>query len=284
MRNFLFFLSLTFLSINIYSQQDRLPEYQGGEKAFKETLVKGLILPDSIDAEMFKFLLKVHPLDGKAELVDSSTSFSDNEILTSQFRELIQKMPKWNIKDTTIDHIEIDGYIAFLPSGINFNFRRTNVSNLTTIEQIMVHHADNRGDDEKVNIAIDFADEDMPDIKEEEPKEKPINPDVVTTIDHYPTFKGGPIAMNEYFSKNLKYPPQAKKYGISGKVTIKAIVEKDGTISNIKVVRALDPECDKEAVRLIKNMPKWTPGETSEGEIKRVSIFIPVRFSLPNNK
>ena len=84
---------------------------------------------------------------------------------------------------------------------------------------------------------------------------------------------------DEYLAKNIKYPPKAEKKGIEGKVMINFIVEKDGSISNAKVVRHIHPLLDKEAERVIKAMPKWSPGK-QEGKPVRVKFNIPVAFRL----
>ena len=83
----------------------------------------------------------------------------------------------------------------------------------------------------------------------------------------------------QYLAKNIKYPPKAEKKGIEGKVMINFIVEKDGSISNVKVVRHIHPLLDKEAERVIKAMPKWSPGK-QEGKPVRVKFNIPVAFRL----
>lgn len=100
--------------------------------------------------------------------------------------------------------------------------------------------------------------------------------DVVEVMPQYP---GGPIAMLKYLMKNIKYPEQAMKEGIQGRVTVRFIVEKDGSISDVKPVLSVHPLLNKEAVRVVKSMPKWSPGKHN-GKPVRVRFNLPVMFKL----
>ena len=100
--------------------------------------------------------------------------------------------------------------------------------------------------------------------------------DVVEVMPQYP---GGPIAMLKYLMENIKYPEQAMKEGIQGRVTVRFIVEKDGSISDVKPVLSVHPLLNKEAVRVVKSMPKWSPGKHN-GKPVRVRFNLPVMFKL----
>ena len=106
---------------------------------------------------------------------------------------------------------------------------------------------------------------------------------IFEVVEHMPEFPGGgmPVLM-EYLSKNIKYPEAAMKKGTQGRVTVQFVVEKDGSIANARVLRGIDPELDKEAVRVISAMPKWKPG-TQKGEAVRVKYTVPVMFRLTEN-
>lgn len=86
-------------------------------------------------------------------------------------------------------------------------------------------------------------------------------------------------ALMEYLKKNIKYPEAAMKKGTQGRVTVQFVVEKDGSIANAKVLRGVDSDLDKEAVRVVSVMPKWKPG-TQKGEAVRVKYTVPVMFRL----
>lgn len=107
----------------------------------------------------------------------------------------------------------------------------------------------------------------------------PDNP-IFEVVEHMPEFPdGGMPTLMEYLSKNIKYPEAAMKKGTQGRVTVQFVVEKDGSIANAKVLRGVDPELDKEAVRVVSVMPKWKPG-TQKGEAVRVKYTVPVMFRL----
>lgn len=96
-----------------------------------------------------------------------------------------------------------------------------------------------------------------------------------------PEFPGGQYALFKFISKNLNYPKDAKKKGIQGKVMVQFIVEKDGTIGNIRIYKGISPELDKEAIRVfsLPSMPKWKPG-MSDGVAVRVRYTFPITFKL----
>ena len=111
----------------------------------------------------------------------------------------------------------------------------------------------------------------------------PDNP-IFEVVEHMPGFTGGGMpALMEYLSKNIKYPEAAMKKGIQGRGIVQFVVEKDGSITNVKILRSVDPELDKEAVRVVSAMPKWKPG-TQRGEAVRVRFTVPVMFRLTEDK
>ena len=98
-------------------------------------------------------------------------------------------------------------------------------------------------------------------------------------VDQQPSFPGGINAFNTFIVSNLKYPVVAQENGIQGRVVVKFIVEKDGSISNVEVDRSVDPSLDNEAMRVIKNMPKWIPGQIN-GKAVKVECSYPFVFRL----
>lgn len=100
-------------------------------------------------------------------------------------------------------------------------------------------------------------------------------------VEVLPEFPGGLDKMIQYFAKNLKYPKQAKIDRIEGKVFVSFVVEKDGSLTDIKIKKSLSPETDSEAIRLVTNSPKWIPGMQG-GHPVRVQFSIPVFFRLNN--
>jgi TonB family protein len=103
--------------------------------------------------------------------------------------------------------------------------------------------------------------------------------DIFMVVEKMPQYPGGDSELIKYLSQSIKYPVEAQKSGIQGRVICQFIVEKDGTISNIKIVRSVDPNLDAEAVRVIKAMPDWQPGE-QKGQKVNVEYTLPINFRL----
>ena len=103
---------------------------------------------------------------------------------------------------------------------------------------------------------------------------------VFVVVESMPEFPGGQQALFKYLSENLKYPVIAQENGIQGRVICQFVVNKDGSIVDVEVVRSGgDPSLDKEAIRVIKSMPKWKPGK-QRGKAVRVKYTVPVNFKL----
>lgn len=114
------------------------------------------------------------------------------------------------------------------------------------------------------------------------PATTPIVPDdspVFTVVETNPEFPGGDVALMTFIKDNLKYPAEAAKQGIQGRVTVKFIVEKDGSVSNIEVMRTPHQILSQEAIRIVEMMPKWEPGK-QRGENVRVWYVMPITFRL----
>lgn len=108
---------------------------------------------------------------------------------------------------------------------------------------------------------------------------KTSNDKVFEKVEVMPEFPGGEQAMMDFVAKNVVYPQEARDKEISGRVMVGFIVEKDGSISDVKVVKGIGGGCDEEAVRVVKAMPKWKPGK-EKGKPVRVSYMMPFSFKL----
>jgi protein TonB len=141
-------------------------------------------------------------------------------------------------------------------------------------------------DDETEVADVNFSSEDdenmvqeviqapiAPRIEEEEVEE------IFIIVEKQPEFPGGMAALMKYFSENVRYPTVATENNIQGRVVCQFTVWKDGSISDVKVVRGVDPALDREAVRLVSNMPKWKPGE-QRGKAVSCKYPVPVVFKL----
>jgi protein TonB len=114
-------------------------------------------------------------------------------------------------------------------------------------------------------------------VVDEKPKEEETK--VFDVVEQMPQFPGGPQALFEYLSKNIKYPVVAEENGIQGRVIVTFVVERDGSITDVKVAKSVDPSLDKEAMRVVKSMPNWIPGKQN-GSAVRVKYTVPVTFRL----
>lgn len=106
---------------------------------------------------------------------------------------------------------------------------------------------------------------------------------VFVVVEEQAEFPGGLDSMYAYIVKNLKYPEAAKEKGIEGRVFVNFIIEKDGSISNVKILRGIGGGCEEAAVEMIKNMPKWKPGK-QRGKPVRFQFNLPIKFELPKEK
>lgn len=121
---------------------------------------------------------------------------------------------------------------------------------------------------------------DIADIREISTETKPVEKEqVYTYVEQPPSFPGGESELANYLRANIKYPQAAKETGIQGKVYLEFIVSRNGEITDVKVIRGLHYECDKEAMRVVKSMPRWTPGKQN-GHTVTVKFTLPVVFQL----
>ena len=101
----------------------------------------------------------------------------------------------------------------------------------------------------------------------------------IDKVDEKPSFPGGESAMKSYLNSTLKYPIDAQENGVQGRVIVQFIIEKDGSISDVKISESVNPSFDREALRVVKAMPKWNPGKVN-GIPVRVKNEVPVVFGL----
>ena len=113
----------------------------------------------------------------------------------------------------------------------------------------------------------------------EEPPAQLTNDDIFSFVEKTPEFPGGQSAMLQFLAQNIQYPEDARKNGIQGRVALSFVVEKDGSLSTIQVLRDIGGGCGQEAVRIVKMMPKWTPGMQRNRPV-RVKYTLPVSFKL----
>lgn len=106
-----------------------------------------------------------------------------------------------------------------------------------------------------------------------------VEAEIFTIVEEQPGFPGGESALMQYLGNNIKYPQLARESNIQGTVFVTFVVEPDGSISNVKTLRGIGGGCDEEALRVVKSMPRWTPGK-QRGKPVRVQFNLPIRFVL----
>lgn len=113
-------------------------------------------------------------------------------------------------------------------------------------------------------------------VEEEESAEEQ---QIFMVVESMPEFPGGEAELHRYLAENIKYPQMAKESGIQGRVFVTFVVERDGAVTDVRVLRGIGGGCDEEAIRVVKNMPKWAPGK-QRGKPVRVQFNLPVKFTL----
>ncbi|MFO8000827.1 MAG: energy transducer TonB [Marinilabilia sp.] len=134
-------------------------------------------------------------------------------------------------------------------------------------EELVIEDTESTQDDE-----VDFSD-----VESEEEDED--DGEVFFVVEDMPEFPGGDQALHQYLAEAVKYPTIAQENGIQGRVYVKFVINTDGSVTDVEVARGVDPSLDKEAVRVVREMPKWKPGE-QRGEPVRVSYTVPINFKL----
>ena len=134
---------------------------------------------------------------------------------------------------------------------------------------------------EDIEINVETTQDEVIDdyVPVEQEEEEVVEQEVFTIVEQMPSFPGGDQKMYQYLGNNIKYPQVARETGIQGRVFVNFVVEPDGSVSNVKVLRGIGGGCDEEAMRVVKSMPKWTPGK-QRGKAVRVSYTLPVVFKL----
>lgn len=116
-------------------------------------------------------------------------------------------------------------------------------------------------------------------IVEMEEEEEVEEEEVFIVVEHMPEFPGGDAALRKHIAQNVVFPEIAKENGIQGKVYVSFVINQKGEVENVKVLRGVDPSLDKEAIRVVKTLPKWKPG-SQRGKPVKVSYNVPINFQL----
>ena len=139
--------------------------------------------------------------------------------------------------------------------------------------KVTISVADVKGTDEENGIDVAELN------KNQAIAQEPVEEEVFLIVEQMPEFPGGEAALRAYIAKNIKYPATAQEMGIQGKVYVTFIVDKNGNVTKATIARGIDAALDKEALRVINTLPKWTPGK-QRGSPVSVSYTVPINFTL----
>lgn len=139
-------------------------------------------------------------------------------------------------------------------------------------------------DDEEIEEELEIEDtevdeDEVIEIVAVEEEEEVAEEEIFTIVETNPSFPGGDAKMYEYLGKNMNYPPIAQDNNIQGRVYVSFVVEKNGKITDVRVLRGIGGGCDEEAIRVVKSMPSWSPGK-QRGKAVRVRFNLPIVFKL----
>ncbi len=140
-------------------------------------------------------------------------------------------------------------------------------------------------DDEEVKVDVEIiidvqiTDDDLEDYLATTAPPEETAEEVLIFAETQPSFPGGIEAFYSYLSETVTYPKQAIRRGVSGKVFVEFVVDKDGSLSQLRVAKGIGADCDEEALRVVKNSPCWNPGK-QRGRSVRVRMVVPITFKL----
>jgi TonB family protein len=252
---------------SVFQIVDVMPEFPGGMDAMMEFISTNIKYPEDAVNEgkegrvFISFVVEKDGLVSNIKVLRGVCESIDEEAT-----RVVRAMPRWKpgIKDGKAVRVSFQ-----LP--ITFKLGQMDNENKTTVKTVVA-------EDESGKHASKTSTATFPD----NPEKADMNPDnngVYQTVDEMPQYPGGDEAMMEYVAKNVVYPQEARDKEISGRVFVGFIVEKDGSVSNVKAVRGIGGGCDEEAVRVVSAMPKWKPGK-QDGQPVRVSYTLPIFFKL----
>jgi len=138
---------------------------------------------------------------------------------------------------------------------------------------------DEEDDDIKIDIEDDMDDQVMDFVPVDDVVQAPVEAEIFTVVEEAPSFPGGDEKLYEFLGENMVYPQMARESGIQGIVYVTFVVEPNGAITNVRVLRDIGGGCGNEATRVVKAMPSWTPGK-QRGKAVRVQFNLPVKFTL----
>ena len=232
---------------NVYTDVDKKPEFPGGYSALYKFIADHLKYPEAAKMKRIQGKVFVKFIVGKEGNVENP------EVVKS---------------DNSALNSEAIRVVSSLPKWIPGSHKGKKVRVANT-------------------ITVNFKLDEQPIVNEMPKSPDDDNNEIFFIVERMPEFPGGDLELRKYIVENIKYPEEAKAKALSGTVFVQFVINKEGDVVNIKIARGIDPLLDAEAIRVVKDMPKWKPGAQSKrinGEKVwnpvNVSLTVPVKFEL----
>lgn len=240
----------------VYKQVDVSPTFKGGKEALSEYFDKNLIYPreakeNNVSGVVWASFIVNKDGSVSAIKIFKSLGHGCDEVV----KETLENM-QWNPGEKDDKTVRTR---MFIP--VKFSPGEKPQSMLAS-----------RGAQPVFSDSINFA-------QDETKASQPQGKDYYAVVDQQPQFPGGEKARMQYFINTIEYPQEARQKGVDGTVYVQFIVEKNGSISNVKVLRGIGGGCDEEALEVVKNMPGWEPGK-NDGKPVRTQFNMPIQFNL----
>ncbi len=271
-------------SRQVFKIVEEMPEFQGGQQALREFIVKNVKYPESakergVQGQVFVSFV----IDEVGKVTNSKILRSVDPLLDAEALRVINLMPAWKPGKQRGKAVKVEFVlpVSFALDGadkpgdetvtVKFSGNSMNLSgNIELIEKM--RHYLQHGKPEtfigKDSAILNFYFSD----------ETPDDP-VFFIVEEMPEFPGGEAALRKNIANNIRYPIEAMKDSIQGKVYVTFIVSKDGSVKGSRIARGVHPLLDEEALRVVEGLPQWVPGR-QRGEAVNVSYTVPINFVL----
>ena len=249
----------------VYNIVEQMPEYPGGVEAMMKYIAENVKYPEEAkdkDIAGRVFLAFVVEKDGSVSNVKVLRGIGGG--CDEEAARVISSLPKWKPGKQKGEFVRVSYQIPIM-----FKLGQTNDEYKTTVKTVIAGDGDYSYKASTATVPDNPAKASM----------KPDKDGVYQIVEEMPEFPNGIEGLMDYVAQNVKYPESAKENNLQGRVIVKFVIEKDGTVSNVEVGRGWGNELDDEAVRVVKAMPKWKPGK-QDGKPVRVSFMLPINFKL----
>lgn len=244
-----------------------VPTFPGGEEALFKFVRENLKYPiEAQEKGETGYVEASFTIKKTGKIEDVNVSGEGSDLLKKEAKRIIESMPSWTTGNADTEYV--------LPFLFRLKGKTEEDTNIPQRENMTVVIAMLGGKQGARNEQNNQGSPSVDAVDDEDPP--------FVTVETMPTYPGGEKEMSKFISENMKYPIKAQEAGIQGKTTVRFVVDKTGKITNATVLRGFDPDCDKEALRVINSMPKWIPGK-QKGQAVPVYFTLPFTFKLNKN-